>query len=430
LKEASDVICCVVDAGLFLPVAHRLAKGFKKVYYHCPNFEGFPTINRCILGDGFDDIEMVEDLWSIKKDVDCFVFPDIQNSGLQLELESQGFPVWGSRRADSLEIYRQKFHRVLEKTGLPVPTFEVCKGWTELRDHLMEVEDKYIKISKYRGSLETTHWRSWSLDEGLLDVLAVRFGPAKELIPFLVFDAIETDLEIGSDTYTVDGKWPSLMLNGLEHKDKGYISAVTKKEDMPQPLLDVLEAFGPILGEYRCRNQWSTEVRVKDDVGYFTDPTPRGGIPSTPSQLALWTNFPKIVWAGANGELIDPIPAAKYSAECMITAKSSKEQWPAVELPEELREWTAFGNCCQIDGRLVFPADESHDNDIGWLIAIGDTMGELIDKLKENADFLPDGLDADTDSLVDLLKEAATAEENGIEFGSHPIPKPETALNL
>ena len=43
----------------------------------------------------------------------------------------------------------------------------------------------------------------------------------------------------------------------------------------------VLDAFGPILKEYRCRNQWSTEVRVKDGEGFFTDPTPRGGLPST-----------------------------------------------------------------------------------------------------------------------------------------------------
>jgi len=429
-KELSQATVLVVDHGLFLPVAHRLAKAFKRVLYHVPAEMGFPTINASIIGDGFPDIEKCNDIWAVKNEVSCWCFPDIGFSGLQLELESQGRAVWGSRNADRLELKRQYFHRVLEEVGLPVPQFKVFKGWTKLRDHLKDVEDKYLKISSYRGSMETTHWRSWALDEGFLDVLAVRFGPAKELIPFMVFDAIETDIEIGSDTYGVDGKFPTLLLNGIEHKDKGYIGAVTKLEDMPKVLTDVLEAFSPVLKKYRCRNQWSTEVRVKDGIGWFTDPTPRGGIPSTPSQLAAWSNFPEIVLAGAHGELVNPVPSCKHTCECMISRKSAKEQWPAVEIPEKLKEWTAFGNCCQIDGRLVFPSDEQHGNDLGWLFAIGDTVEELIDNLHEKADLLPDGLDADTDSLVDLLKEAAAAEKEGVEFGKQEIPEPETALNL
>jgi len=430
-KEISQATVMVVDHGLFIPVARRLAKSFNRVLYHVPNEEGFPTINKCIIGDGYPDIEKCEDIWDVKKDVDLFVFPDIGFSGLQLELESQGFPVWGSRRADSLEVHRQLFHKVLGEVDLPVPKFKVLEGWTKLREHLKDAENKYLKISKFRGSLETTYWRSWELDEGLLDVLAVRFGPAKELIPFMVFDAIETDIEIGSDTYCVDGLWPSLMLNGIEHKDKGYLAAVTAKEDMPEPLLAVLDAFGPVLKKYRCRNQWSTEVRVKDGIGYFTDPTPRGGLPSTSSQLALWENFPEIVWAGAHGELVDPIPAAKYSAEAMISGKTAKEQWPAVEIPEELEAYVNFANCCMIDGRYVFPhGGDKDENDLGWLVATGDTIQETIDNLKEKADLLPDGLSAATDALVDLLVEAHKAEKEDIEFGEQRIPKPETALNI
>lgn len=430
MKDVSQATALVIDHGLFISTARRLAKEFKRVLYYRPAEDGFPRINDCIIGSGFPDIEKCEDIWKVKDDVDCFVFPDIGFSGLQLELEKQGFPVWGSRNADSLEIYRQKFHRILKETGLPVPKFVVIKGCAKLREHLKDQEDKYLKISQFRGSMETTHWRSWDLDEGFLDLLACRFGASKELIPFMVFDKLDTEIEIGSDTYSVDGAWPSLMLNGLEHKDKGYIGAVTKKEDMPDVLTEVLDAFGPILAKYRCRNQWSTEVRVVDGKGYFTDPTPRGGLPSTASQLAAWKNFGDIVWRGAHGELVDPEPSCKYTAECMISGKSKKEQWPVVELPKELEDWTAFGNCCMIDGRIVFPADDSHGDDLGWLVATGDTLEELIDNLKGHADILPDGLDADTDSLVDLLKEAHTAKKEGVEFGGQKLPEPAEALNL
>ena len=430
MKEPSQITCLVLDHGLFIPVARRLAQSYKRVLYHIPNEVAFPTINRSIIGDGFPDIEKCNDIWSVMPEVDLVVSPDIGFSGLQPELERQGKLVWGSRRADSLEILRQKFHKVLEQSGLPVPKFIVINGWTKLRDYLKDQEDKYLKISRYRGSMETWHWRSWDLDEVFLDILAVRFGQSKELIPFLVFDNIETDIEIGSDTYTVDGQWPSLMLNGMEHKDKGYIGAVTKREDLPGVLTDVLDAFTPILKEYRCRNQWSTEVRVKDGEGFFTDPTVRGGLPSTASQLAAWNNFPEIVLAGANGELIDPIPACQYTAECMITGKSNKEQWVAVEIPEELQEWTAFGNCCMIEGRIVFPSDDTAGDELGWLVATGDTFEEVIDNIKEHADLLPDGLDANTDAMVDLIVVAIKARDENIEFGNQPIPDPSTALNI
>ena len=34
--------------------------------------------------------------WSVKDEVDLWVFPDLQYAGLQLELESQGAAVWGA----------------------------------------------------------------------------------------------------------------------------------------------------------------------------------------------------------------------------------------------------------------------------------------------------------------------------------------------
>ncbi len=46
------------------------------------------------------------------------------------------------------------------------------------------------------------------------------------------------------------------------------------------------------------------------------------------------------------------------------------------------------------------------------------------------ADELPDGIEADTDALVDLLAEIQQAEEKGVEFSDDEVPDPETALNV
>src|SRR5260221_389528 len=77
--------------------------------------------------------------------------------------------VRGSKGGDSLEIQRVKFHKLLAKLGLGVTPYVTKRGWTELREHLRHEENKYIKISKYRGNLERCHWRDWELDEGMLD---------------------------------------------------------------------------------------------------------------------------------------------------------------------------------------------------------------------------------------------------------------------
>ena len=424
-----DSTCLVFDHGLGISIARRLAKKFKRVLYHSHWEDGFPTINKGIIGDGFEDIERCEDVFSVINEVDTWVFPDILHSGFQEHLVSLGKSVWGSRRADSLELYRQKFHKVLGEVGLDVPTFKAFQGLTAAREHLRTSEDKYLKISKWRGSMETRHWRSWDLDEGLLDVLAVRFGPAKELITFLVFDSIDTPLEIGSDTYCVDGRWPSLMLHGIEKKDASYLSAVTKIEDMPEPLLRVLEAFSPVLAKYQMRNQWSTEVRVLEDKSYFTDPTPRLGLPSTSSQLEAWGNFPEIVHAGANGELIEPEPEGMFTVEVIVNLKSEKGQWGIMEVPPQLGQWFKPANCGCIDGRLVFPCEpDSKLDSVGWLVAIGDTPTEAIEKLKEYVGLLPDGASADIANLADAIKTADDEAEADIEFTDKPMPEPAEVL--
>jgi hypothetical protein len=430
VKAASELTFCVVDAGLFQSVARRLAQDAKRVLYHCPTSEGFPTINKNIIGRGFPDIEKVDDIWAVKDEVDCWVFPDINMSALQMELESQGRHVWGSRRGDTLELNRQLFHKTLGKLKLEVPKFVVMEGMTKLREHLKDHEDKFIKISRYRGSLETFHWRNWDLDEGYLDVLACRFGPAKEIIPFLVFDAIDTPLEIGGDTYCIDGRWPRTMLHGIETKDKAYLGSVTPFADMPKQLTEIMEAFSPVLAKYRYRSQWSMEVRVLDGKAFFTDPTCRGGLPSTSSQLALWKNLAEIVWAGSQGELIEPEPAAKYSAECMIKGDGADDEWQVVEIPDELAASTNFSHCAMNGKQLWFPPDTHHGSDLGWLVATGNSIDEVIDRIHKLTDLLPEGLDADTDSIVDLLVELKEAQKEDIQFGDGHIPATETALNV
>jgi hypothetical protein len=406
-----------------------LAIGFGKVYYFQPWEEGFSKIHTACTGDGYGDIVRADKVWSLRNEVDVWVFPDIGHSDLQLELERQDKAVWGSRKGDELELNRELFLKTLAEVGLDVPTFEVVVGITNLRAYLKEQENRYIKISRYRGMMETTHWRSWKEDHGLLDQWAVKWGPMGEYVRFLVFEPIETDLEIGCDTYNVLGQFPNVMLHGIEQKDKAYLAAVTKREDMPKQLQDVLSAFGPVLGRYGYRNEFSIEVRVDGDRSYFIDPTCRGGLPSTASQIALWINFPEIVWWGAQGELCPPVPRGTFSAEAVLSVKAPRKTWVVADIPSELKDHVKLAGCCCIDGADWFPPSDDEGHEIGWLVAYGNSPKEAVDKLLGVAKQLPDGVSAATESLADVIKEIDSEQAQGIPFSKEPLPEPAVVLD-
>jgi hypothetical protein len=426
MNDLSSKTVLVVDTGgLFIPIAQRLSRDFGGVYYASEWLDSFPQLNRGIIGDGYSEIKHVDNPLDVTARIDLAVFPDASHAALQLHLEAMGTPVWGARKGDGLELNRALFLRTLNELGLPVPAHTICDGLSELRAVLKDKEDCYVKVSKWRGTFETARWRSWKVDEPLLDVWAMRFGPAKEQIQFIVCDAID-DAEIGADTYCIGGKWPSLMLCGFEAKDNAYLGTVLKREDMPEALTETMDAFSAVLSDHRYRQFWSMEMRGDK----FIDATCRAGLPSSASQMELWDNLSEIVWAGAHGELIEPEPTAKFSAEAVLELKRDKDAWGIIEVPDKLRQWMKLAGCCQIDGNICFPAESGGicGDLIGWLVALGDTPREAIETLKEYASNLPDGVTAKVESLADVLKEIDQAESEGVEFTDKQLPTPAIAV--
>ena len=45
IKDPSDVVCLVVDNGLFIELALKLSKKYKKVFYYCPWESAFAKMN-------------------------------------------------------------------------------------------------------------------------------------------------------------------------------------------------------------------------------------------------------------------------------------------------------------------------------------------------------------------------------------------------
>jgi hypothetical protein len=428
MMKIEDCNVAVIDTGLFVQFARTMAARAKSVIYYNPEVRAFPSIHQSCIGDGFDNIEVVRSFWPYLDDIQLFCYPDCGRGDEQMYLRSIGKPVWGSGHGEALELKREWFLEVLKEVGLEVPEYHVCEGLNNLRQYLSDKEDQYVKISRYRGDLETSHWINGRMGAGWLDSLAVRFGPLQHALHFLVFPAIPATVEVGGDTYNIDGQWPATLLNGIESKDKSYFAAVTARDKMPRQVQAVMEAFGPVLKHLGYRGQWSSEIRVTDDSFFFLDATCRGGMPSSGSQQMLWNNFADIVLAGAQGELIEPEPAGKFSIETMITSADAHDDWDTVEIPEELEGIAQFSNCCYVDGAYAFPPCEHGGKDLGWLVSIGNTPSEVLQKQKDAADLLPDGLSADCESLASVIKSIDEAEKVGVGFTQQEMPEPAEAL--
>jgi hypothetical protein len=428
-EDFSSMTTCVIDHGLFLPVARRLARDFGRVLYHSPWEKSYPTMHDGCVGFGFDNIERCDDIWAVKDDVDLWVFPDLYHQGLQAELRSQGRRVWGAGAAMRLELDRGFFMRTLGDLGLAVAPHKTIIGLSALADYLKDHEDVWIKISKWRGDFETEHWKSWDEDGYELDQWAVHFGPFKEHVPFLVFDKIDTTLEIGCDSYCVNGRWPAQVLHGIEKKDASYFSAVTAREDLPAELADILEAFSPFLAANHYACQFTCEIRVTENEAYFTDATTRGGLPSTASFLNA-SNVSEVIYAGGEGELVEIEYPFKFSAECMVNLCDKEDGWAAILDNPKLQPHFSPFNCCLADGKIWFPPNQplQKEIEIGWLCSMGDKPAETIRNMLELAALMPGGVKVETESLADVLKIIKEEEADGMPFSEAKLPPPEIVL--
>lgn len=418
----NDLTITVVDHGLFLPVALRLARECKKVFYTTESYKPFPSVSD-IIGDGFDELEYTSSVWKVHDQTDVFVFPDVGFPDLQEHLREDGHPVWGSGSGDSLEVLRGKFLDTLGRVGLSVPPHQRVIGMDYLRELLREKEDCYIKISRYRGDWETMHWRNWKLDEMELERRALVLGPWKESLIYYIFEPIDTPIEDGADSYSIDGQWPELCLHGMEAKDRALVTTFQKFSELPEQLRVVNEAMGPVLKRHDYRGFFSSEVRITEQgEGYFNDATCRAGSPPHQVQTEMIENYADVIVAGASGTVLEPKPSAKFGVQAVLNLPGEDPDWRFLTVPPELEQWIKPSMCSRFDDLLAFPPGTHKE--VCWLTAVGDTIKGAIDTLAEHCELLPDGVTCEFGALRELIEQIHAAEERGMEFTDQPVPEP------
>jgi len=388
LKEKT---VCIYDHGLFLEFGITISKYFQKVYYFTPWVSPFPKNSGVLIGDGLEDegLYRINNFWDYVDEIDLFIFPDCYDADIQLHLESLGKRVWGSRASDELELLRMETKKHLKKIGLPVQPVREIEGLENLRKYLQKNENKYIKISTYRGCFETFHASTYLLTEPILDELETTLGASQSVVKFIVEDAIDGDdvIETGCDIFSIDGNYPEKSLFGYEQKDEGYFACVKELKDMSPIITEYLEKISDTLREYKCRNFMSTEIRVgSDKVSYMTDACMRFGSPPSELFQTMIDNLGEILWHGAMGALVEPEYNCKYGVEVLVHSDWANNHWQALYIEPQVRKWCKFRNLTKINDVYYIVPQEGELPEIGAIVATGDSIEECIKKVKKYAD--------------------------------------------
>ena len=434
MKSVEEVVACVVDYGTFLSIAEKLAETMDTVYYHSPYDTEYEDVRACSTGTGLDRVIRLDDFLDpeVLGTIDLFVFPDIGFSSLQRHLRSLGKAVWGHLGATELELYRDKFLEVLKEVGLPTVHSERIVGVTALSEYLKENEDKWIKINRYRANMETFFHHDYCHSVRRLDGLAVILGGMKEQAVFVVQDDIESDMEVGFDGWSIDGRFPAHSFQGYEKKNELYLGSVLPYAQLPEGIQIVNEAMAPVLAGYGYRNWWATEIRMVEGVPYFIDPTPRMPGQTGEHQLESIANFADIIWQGANGIVIQPKFRWKFAAEATLHYDMQSkdpvvsDEWKTLCVPDEVARWVKLYYYCKIDG--VHQLEAKNTDEVGVVIGGGNSTEDAIRHLMENLEMLK-GLPvhANLVGFANLLASIEEGESQGIKFGGE-IPDPDIIL--
>ena len=428
MKDFKEITAVISDYGTFQSLAVRLAKDYKKVYYHTPIDDEYRNVKDCVIGDGLEGVERLDELVTpdTMKEIDLWIFPDIGWGGLQKYLRSIGKAVWGSMGADEYELYRTRFLSLLKKIGLPVIHSEKVVGLTNLIEYLKDKKNKWVKINRYRENMETWHHLDYEHSQRMFEYLALEFGGVKDFVTFVVQDHIESTQELGYDGWNISGQYPESSYQGYEKKNELYLGTELSYKDTPDEIKVVCKAFAPLFEEIGYRNFASFEVIVKDKISYCIDPTFR--LPGQTGEQLLETcsNLAEVIWRGANGELIKPKFDFKFAVEATIHYTENSDIWKTIRVPKEVERWVKLYHYCIVDGAYQFP--ESKNDELGVLLGVGNSIEGAIERLKKNLELLKDEpICCHLQGMTDLLEEAKAAKEQGIKF-AEKVPSPTIML--
>lgn len=413
----------VADHGLFVELAPRLAREFGEVKLWVPWMSSYPRAAPAFVGTGLPGVERVETFWDHVADADLVVFPDLYMADMAAVCRDRlGKPVWSHFGAENLELDRRGTRRLQRRLGIGAPPTRHFSGLDSLAAYLEDPanEDKWVKISCYRGDGETWRHDTWHTTSIRLDEFRNRVGALADTYEFLVEDNVE-GVEVGYDGWTVRGAFPSAAYWGFEVKDKGYIGRFSNYADMPKSVRDVNERVSLVLREEGAVGFCSFESRLTKRGGaveaLMIDPCLRCGSPPIEATMEGYDNLGEIVWEGAHGRVAEPRSAGEFLAIAMVHSSFALTNWVPIEVPPGEERWLKLRNKAIISGKVYHVPTHGSMPEIGAVVAVADSLDEAKRLVAERAEQVHGYLvEVHVGALDAAEEEIEEAREYGVEW--------------
>jgi len=409
---------CVFDEGTHVELARKLARDFGTVFYFCPWTQGgFPDQDDFEVGTGVEGVIRASDPFDLIPMVDLWIFTDVNNAGFQKHLRSLGKKVWGLGPAEEFELNRWMCRQWQKDVGLPFNSTTRLVGIDSLRRFLeKQQEPGFIKISRFRGAMETFKHTDYQISEIFLDKIERDLGPLKHEQEFL-FETMIPGVEFGIDNVSVRGDYPKTSLWGVEVKDAGYLGKVSPLKDIPLPLRLVSVKLAEHLRE--CSGNISTEVRVGPDrKGYLIDLTCRFPSPPFDGWADMIDNLAEIFWYGAAGVLIEPVWNTKYLALAIMESDWATHSYLPITFDPKDRDSIKLHNLTQKGDKYYISPHQAGMEIVGHVVGTSNiSLQHAIQKVQKVAESIKaPQLRIHCESLDEGLETISEAKKYGINF--------------
>lgn len=379
----------VLDHGMFPEVARRLAQEGYEVGYFSPWANAFPQARDMQVGTGIDGVTRAnEPLRAMMEGPDLVVVTDLFLSDYAMAARALDLPVVGSGEGERIETDRWFLKEFLADNGLDVIKSVEIVGVEETYKYLLEHPDTFVKVSVFRGDMETRSAKTWLTE---YHDFRLKVGELGKYMRFIVEDEIPDAMEIGFDGFWCDGELLTPFLVGAEIKDAGYIGYVCDDASrLPAECQAIIKALGKYFAKTQYRSFFSNEMRVlPDGTTYMTDATCRVPSPPGGTIMRACQNFGAVMRGLAAGKPVAPdFGNAEYLSEIILKSAWGNDHFLEVTIPKGKRDDYAFHNFFQVDGKVWIAPHETRLLEFGSALGSGslEQATKAAEKAAEAAD--------------------------------------------
>lgn len=409
----------VFDSGLYLDLANSLGKHGDEVHYFTPySASFFPKYSDYAIGQGFEHIKKELYLFDMIDKVDAIACFEVAGNDLIhfIKKHFPNKPCFGSSLGQKLEDNRWKLKKVLQAANVNSAGSVKLKGVHELSNYLLKNPKKFVKVSIFRGSINSFYAKDYKSVEQFLEYCEHELGAFSENFEFVVEDEIPTSQEWGYDGFFDGNNYVKPYLFGVEINKDAYLARVS--DTLPNQLEEVNKKFQPILKQLGWQGCISNELKiVSKEKSYFLDLCSRAPNPCGLVYGEFIENFPEMCYDIACGKHTKANWKFKYVGCVPLYSKHTRYSDVQVNFDPKLRKNVKFMTAYCKDNR--FYAIKGSPEEVVCVVVAGDnTIDGLINQLKKYVEEVDCyGIDKNAVGGLDAIKDIVKNASNiGISF--------------